>query len=441
MTTGSTALARDIRARALRLDERASDYDTLLEMVGDRSLVLLGEASHGTREFYRMRCEITRRLIEEKGFDGVAVEADWPAAYRLNRYVKGAEDKDPFGEFRRFPQWMWRNREVAEFIEWLRAHNARRLPGHRAGFYGLDLYSLYDSMDSVIRYLEQVDPEQSAEARRIFDCLDHVRDPQQYGYQSAFKLRPSCRADILRQLKELRRKSPQYLATDGLESGDEQFSAEQNAQLALNAENYYREMFGSRVNTWNLRDRHMTTVLFDLQRYLRQRGGSGKLAVWAHNSHLGDARATEMGWNGEQNIGQLTRMRAGYDDTLLVGFTTYTGFVAAAREWNGPVEHRWVRPGLSDSYEQLFANTGLERFFLPLKGAEGHPLRNTVMLERAIGVIYRPETERASHYFRAGIKPQFDAVFHLDETSSVEPLDTAPSWQRREAPETYPFGI
>lgn len=440
MTVDAAALARNIRARALRLSGGRSDYDALLDMVGNRSLALLGESSHGTAEFYRMRCAVTRRLIEEKGFDAVAVEADWPAAYRLNRYVMGADDTDPFEGFRRFPQWMWRNRETADFIDWLRAWNAR-YPERRAGFFGLDLYSLYESMDLVIRYLEQVDPDQAAEARRVYDCIDHVRDPQQYGYQTAFKLRPSCRADIMRQLKELRLKSPQYLAANGHDMADEQFSAEQNAQLALNAEAYYREMFGSRVNTWNLRDRHMTSVLFDLQRHLRKRGGAGKIAVWAHNSHLGDARATEMGWNGEENIGQLARMRAGYDDVLLVGFTTYTGFVAAAREWNGPVEHRWVRPGLAESYERLFADTKLERFFLPLKGSEGHPLRNCVMLERAIGVIYRPETERASHYFRAGIKPQFDAVFHLDETTAVEPLDTAPNWQRREAPETYPFGV
>ncbi|MDY0329843.1 MAG: erythromycin esterase family protein [Thiomonas sp.] len=426
-----------VRALAQRLDGNATDYDTLLEMAADRRFVLLGEATHGTQEFYRMRAQITRRLIAEHGFDAVAVEGDWPDAWRVNRYVQGEGDDDAtssLDDFERFPQWMWRNREVLDFVAWLRAHNADRSPQARVGFYGLDLYSLYRSADAVIRYLQQVDPEQAEIARGRYAALDHVREPQVYGYQAAFGQRPAAREAAVAQLLQLRSDAQTYLERNGLTAIDSHFFAERNAAVVVNAETYYRAMFGRRVNTWNLRDAHMRDTLLALADYRIRRGGTGKVVVWAHNSHLGDARATEAHLRGEWNLGQLMRQAVG-DKALLVGFTTYTGHVSAASQWDGDVEHKWVRPALHDSYEYLFHSTGLDRFFLRLNTPAAEPLHET-LLERAIGVIYVPQTERASHYFVTSLAQQFDAVFHLDETAALEPLDAPQHWHRPEAVET-----
>lgn len=431
-----------IRSAAVVLSESAHDYDPLIRMVGDRAFVLLGEASHGTHEFYAMRAQITRRLIEEKGFDAVAVEADWPDAYRLNRYVRGMGDAsidEAFGDFQRFPTWMWRNQDVRTFIQWLQTHNAKIPTTAHTGFYGLDLYSLYRSADAVIDYLESVDPDQATIARRLYVGLDHVRDPQSYGYEAAFGLRPPCRDEATTLLTELVRKAPAYLSQDGQAAQDEQFFAERNAYVVLNAEHYYRAMFGGRTNTWNLRDAHMVNTLFALRQHLRASGRQGRIVVWAHNSHLGDARATQMGERGEWNVGQLLREQTGATQTLLVGFTTYTGHVTAARDWDAPAERRWVRPARKDSYEHLLYTTHLDRFFLPLK--EVYEPLAAPLLERAIGVVYRPETELASHYFNTSLSAQFDAVFHLDETTAVEPFDITEHWIEHEPPDTYPFGL
>ncbi len=425
-----------VRELGRRLDEKESDYDELLELARGRHYVLLGEASHGTREFYRMRAEITRRLISEAGFEAVAIEGDWPDTWRTNRFVQGeGEDnaESSLDDFERFPGWMWRNREVLEFITWLHDYNAGLEPNRRAGIYGLDLYSLYRSADAVIHYLEGVDPEKAELARQHYTILDHVREPQTYGYQAAFGLRPAGRETAINQLMQLREDSEHYISRNGLAAMDAYFFAERNAAVVVNAEAYYRAMFGRRINTWNLRDAHMRETLLALVKYLRYRGGEGKVVVWAHNSHLGDARATESHLRGEWNLGQLMREHAG-KETLLVGFTTYTGHVSAASEWDAEVEHKWVRPALADSYEHLFHTTGLDRFFLPLKIPDAGPLKE-MLLERAIGVIYRPETERASHYFDASIANQFDAVFHIDETSALEPLDAPRHWHRPEAAE------
>lgn len=438
-----TVLLDVIRNSAAMLGSGDRDYDRLLQMVGDRPFVLLGEASHGTHEFYAMRADITRRLIVEHGFDAVAVEADWPDAYRLNRYVRGQCDDgldDAFGDFQRFPTWMWRNSDARTFIGWLHAHNAARPALARTGFYGLDLYSLYRSAEAVIRYLEGVDPEQAANARRLYACLDHVREPQDYAYEAAHGLRPPCRAAAAALLAELVRNAPEYLVKDGSAAQDEQFFAERNAHVVLNAERYYREMFGGRVNTWNLRDAHMVDTLLALHGHLRAAGGKGRIVVWAHNSHLGDARATEMGRRGEWNVGQLVRERVGAAQALLVGFTTYTGHVTAARDWDAPAERRWVRPAHADSCEHLFHRSGCDRFFLPLRDGPAGFL-SAPMLERAIGVVYRPESERASHYFEASVGAQFDALFHLDETTAVEPFDVTERWQHHEVPDTYPSGL
>lgn len=425
------------------LDGGANDCDALLDMVGERRFVLLGEATHGTHEFYAMRAQITRRLVEEHGFDAVAIEGDWPDTQHLNRYVRDGETASPqaaFDQFLRFPTWMWRNRVVRDFVEWLHAHNAVLPASARIGIHGLDLYSLHRSAEAVIAYLERIDPGQAEAAKRLYACLDHARDPQDYGYAAATGLRQSCRDAAVKLLTELVRKAPEYLEGDGWEKADEQFFAERNACVVLNAERYYRAMFSDRTSTWNLRDAHMADTLLALHRHLRESGRTGRVVVWAHNSHLGDARATAMGERGEWNVGQLLREKLGEDRVLLVGFTTYTGHVTAARDWNRPAERRWVRPARRDSYEHALHATGLDRFFLPLRANVAAALENP-SLERAIGVVYRPETELESHYFPATLGAQFDALFHLDETSAVEPLDADVHWTRSEPPDTYPSGL
>jgi erythromycin esterase-like protein len=432
-----------IRSEAHELGDTPSDFDPLLRLVGDRAFVLLGEASHGTHEFYAMRARISRRLIEEHGFDAVVVEADWPDAYRLNRYVRGAGDAsvdEAFGDFQRFPTWMWRNQDVRAFIEWLHAHNARAADSAQVGFYGMDLYSLYRSAVAVVDYLQGVDPDQAKAAQRLYVGLDHVRDAQDYGYEAAYGLRPSCRDDAAAMLTDLVRNRQNYVSMDGKTAQDEQFFAERNAYVVLNAEHYYRAMFSGRSNTWNLRDAHMVNTLAALRKHLQAGGRKGRIVVWAHNSHLGDASATQMGERGEWNVGQLLREQFGPGQCLLVGFTTYTGHVTAARDWDAPAERRWVRPARADSCEHLLHETGRGRFFLSLGDALAEPLA-APLLQRAIGVIYRPETELASHYFRTSLSAQFDALIHVDQTTAVEPFDISEHWTQHESPETYPFGL
>lgn len=431
----------------------AHDYDPLLELARGTRLVLLGEASHGTHEFYRERAAITRRLIAEHGFDAVAVEADWPDAHRANCFVRGertptndASAVDALSGFERFPQWMWRNAVVVEFVEWLRVHNAGRPQAARAGFYGMDLYSLHASVDAVLRYLERTDPEAARRARFRYRCFDHHgEDLQAYGYAASFDMTRSCEDEAVRQLLEFQ--TLRYKSAPQPSDSEAFFSAEQNARLVANAEEYYRTMFRSSTESWNLRDRHMVETIDNLLAFLSARlGRPAKLVVWAHNSHLGDARATEMGDQGELNVGQLVRERYG-DESLLVGFSTFTGTVTAADDWDEPAKRKGVRPALPGSYERLFHDTGLPRFLLCLRGrGEDDRLVNALAeprLERAIGVIYRPETERMSHYFNARLADQFDAVIHFDETTAVEPLERTARWERgeREMPESFPTGI
>ncbi|HEV3469136.1 MAG TPA: erythromycin esterase family protein [Pyrinomonadaceae bacterium] len=438
-------LAGVVREAARPLAGGGGDYDALLELVGDARFVLLGEASHGTEEFYRARAEITERLVGERGFTAVAVEADWPDAYRVNRYVRGTGgDADAaLGGFRRFPTWMWRNRAVLDFVERLRAHNLSAGPGRAAGFYGIDLYSLHTSIEAVLGYLDRVDPEAARRARARYACFDHFgEDVQRYGYAAAFGLTESCEGEVVGQLVELQRRASDYASRDGRVAVDEFFFAEQNARLVRNAEEYYRSMFRGRVESWNMRDRHMAETLDALAAHLSRAGRPAKLVVWAHNSHLGDARATEMGESGELNVGQLARERYG-GAAFLVGFTTHAGEVMAADDWDAPARVKRVRPALEGSYELLFHETGEPRFMLDLRGgSRAAGLLRRPRLERAIGVIYRPETERWSHYFMARLAEQFDAVLHFDRTRAVEPLEAprrpAPA---EEPPETYPSGV
>jgi erythromycin esterase-like protein/predicted phosphoribosyltransferase len=442
--TGDTAAV--VRDRALPLKGDPSQYDALLEGIGDARVVLLGEATHGTHEFYRERSFITRRLIVEKGFTAVAVEADWPDAYRINRYVRGTgqdeEAVDAFGGFGRFPTWMWRNADVLDFVGWLRTHNEKQPADARAGFYGLDLYSLRASMEAVLAYLDKVDPDGARRARRRYACFDQFgQDGQEYGYATRLGLSPSCEQDAVAQLLELHRRRVDYASRDGRVAADEFFYAEQNARLVKNAEEYYRTMFGGRVESWNLRDRHMAATLRELIAFLDRTRPATRVVVWAHNSHLGDARATEMGALGELNVGQLAREEYG-SRAVLVGLTTYTGTVTAATEWDGPAHRRHVRPALPGSYERLFHDAQIPRFLLPLRtDLELASALAVPRLERAIGVLYVPETERASHYFHARLPAQFDYVLHFDETRAVEPLERTALWTTGEVAETFPTGL
>ena len=433
-----------IRRDALWFEPSADGLGPLLDAVGDSGLVLIGEATHGTHEFYKTRAELTRALVLRKGFNLVAVEADWPDAYRVNRWVRHATDErdasTALGDFTRFPRWMWRNRDVVEFVQWLRAHNAGHEAASRVGFYGLDLYSMHASMEAVLMYLRKVDPAAAERARYRYACFEQFgEDTQSYGYAATVGLTKSCEDDVVAELMELRRRAAEYATRDGRIAADEYFFAEQNARLVRNAEEYYRAMFGGRVESWNLRDTHMMETLDALLAHIRQTSGTARAVIWAHNSHLGDARATQMGERGELNLGQLVREKYGRD-TFLVGFTTHTGAVTAASNWDEPAQRKRVRPSIAGSYERLFHDVGLERFLLLLRE---HPAREALrepLLERAIGVIYRPETERLSHYFYARLADQFDAVLHIDETSALEPLER---WAHDEIdmPETYPTGM
>src|SRR6266404_2294582 len=440
MATAAPNLITNVIQEAAQPLDTPRDYDSLITLIGEARFCLLGEATHGTHEFYRERAEITKRLIKEKKFTAVAVEADWPDAFRVNRYVRGLGDdkgaNEALGGFKRFPTWMWRNTVVVDFVEWLRDYNASlALNEARVGFYGLDLYSLYTSIESVLGYLNKVDPEAAKRARYRYSCFEHfAEDTQAYGYAANFGITESCEGDVIEQLVELRRRAADYASRDGRVAQDEFFFAEQNARLVLNAERYYRSMFRGRVESWNLRDRHMAETLAALVTHLNAQGLTAKVAVWEHNSHLGDARATYMADYGELNVGQLVRQQYG-DEARLIGFTTYTGTVTAASEWGGPAERKRVRPALNESYEELFNQTGNTKFLLTLRDDKrvANVLRDP-RLERAIGVIYLPETERQSHYFDARLSDQFDAVIHIDETRALEPLERYAQWESGEPP-------
>jgi erythromycin esterase-like protein len=442
-----TNISDVVRQAAVPLTGAAEDYDSLMDLIGDARFVLMGEASHGTHEFYEQRAEITKRLIREKGFTAVAVEADWPDAYRVNRYVRGMNDDatstEALAGFDRFPAWMWRNTVVVNFVDWLREYNHSLPPNvAKTGFYGLDLYSMYESIKAVLGYLDKIDPEAAQRARYRYSCLEHFgEDSQSYGYAASLGLSSSCEEEAINQLMELQRRTAEFSQGDSQVAEDEFFYAQQNARLVKNAEEYYRSMFGGRVSSWNLRDRHMAETLDQLVAHLDRHENRSKVVVWAHNSHLGDARATDMGASGELNVGQLVRQQYG-NDAVLIGFSTYTGTVTAASDWGAPPERKRVRPALAGSYEALFHATELPQFLLNMR--DNDEVRERLRqrrLERAIGVIYLPQSERISHYFKARLSEQFDAMIHFDETRALEPLERTPHWESGEAPETYPFGF
>jgi erythromycin esterase-like protein len=437
--------ALDPVRRAARPLDVLDDVDAVVRAVAHAQLVLLGEATHGTREFYALRAAITRRLIEQHGFDGIALEADWPDALRVHRYVQGglqdANARQALDDFQRFPRWMWRNREFLRLAQWLRGYNDLQPQHRRAGVYGLDLYSLHGSVQAVLDYLDAHEPEMAPRARERYGCFDHfLVDPQRYGQAAHFGLSEGCQRQVLQQLQELMARSAQ--APMGGSAEDELFHAQLNALVVRNAERYYRIMFEGSTASWNQRDRHMGQVLQRLREHLtRTRGHPARLVVWAHNSHLGDARATEVGGYGQLNLGQLVREASGPGESFVLGFSTDHGSVAAASDWDEPVQFMRVTPARPDSWEALLHDTGLDLFLLPLAGAELQALLAPPRLERAIGVIYRPDTERASHYFEASLSQQFDAVLHVDRSHALHPLDGAAPPEVMEEPETFPSGL
>jgi len=431
------SLAEAIRHAAEPLPDPASpEFADLFDRYADRRVVLLGEASHGTSEFYRARAAITRRLIERHGFTIVAVEADWPDAASIDRHVRRRPAvASPEPPFQRFPAWMWRNTDVLAFVRWLRTHNEGRPAEQQAGFYGLDMYSLSGSIAAVLGYLEQIDPAAAEVARERYACLmPWQKDPAVYGRAMLSQRHEECEEEVVAQLQDLLRKRLEYAREDGVLFLD----AAQNARLVATAERYYRTLYQGSAQSWNLRDTHMFETL---NHVLDAHSPDSRAVVWAHNSHIGNAAATEMGQSrNELNLGQLCREKFG-SDAALVGFGTHHGTVAAAHDWDGPMEIMRVRPAREDSYEYPMHQAGQPRFLLDLRPGVHDSLRERLApprLERFIGVIYRPQTELQSHYANASLPAQFDGFVWFDETHAVSPLAAE---KHEGVPETYPFGV
>jgi len=423
-----------------------ADYDSILEMAQGVEHVLIGESTHGTHEFYSIRAEVTKRLILEGGFNAIAIEGDWPDSYRINQYVKGdgsiKNAIDSLSGFKRFPTWMWRNEVVIKFIEWLHQYNSTLSPINRVGFYGLDLYSLNASTEIIIKYLEKKDIKAAQRAKQRYACFDPFKEElQSYGYAAMFGITKSCEDEVIEQLMELSRDSYLYMKKNRF-AEDEFFYIEQNTRLVKNAEKYYRSMFDSKSSSWNIRDLHMAETLDQLVLYLNKKlRNPAKIVTWTHNSHVGDARATEVRIQGQLNIGQLVREKYG-NKALLIGFLTNSGAVTASSRWDGIAERKYVRPSFLYSYEHFFHDLNPSNFLINFKAHDKIKiLIPSELLERAIGVIYLPETERDSHYFHANLSNQFDIVIYIDKTSAVRPLEITAIWHKGEVFETFPSGL
>jgi erythromycin esterase-like protein len=429
-------LADAVRARALPLVD-ADSLDPLLDTIGDARFVLLGEASHGTSEFYTWRAAISRRLIEEKGFSFIAVEGDWPDCYRVNRYVKGHADSGADAEsvlhaFDRWPTWMWANREMVELVEWLGRRNAPLPWDRRVGFYGLDVYSLYDSLRAVTAYLEHVDPEAARAARKAYSCFEpYAEDVQEYARATAL-VPTSCEDETIRILTALRARAPSY-REDGR---DAYFDAEQNALVARNAELYYRTMVRGGSASWNVRDYHMMETL---DRLAAHHGPGSKAIVWEHNTHIGDARFTDMARAGMVNVGQLARQAHERDGVVLVGFGTHRGSVIAGAEWGAPMERMAVPSAREGSYEALFHAARDEDFLLLFDDERTPAGLEEVRGHRAIGVVYDPRLEHWGNYVPTILPSRYDAFLFIDESHALDPLHM-PIHVDGDAPETYPTG-
>jgi len=416
--------------------KNAGDLDPLLERIGDAHCVMLGEASHGTHEYYTWRTAISKRLITEKGFNFIAVEGDWPDCYRLNRYIKGYAGQDKkshqlLHDFKRWPTWMWANWEVDVLLNWLKQHNADKPANKRTGFYGLDVYSLWESMEVLVNYLEANDPKAAQMAKEAIRCFEpYEEDPHQYA-RSQFSVKSSCRQEVTRLLAEIRKKAPVYD-----HDPEAALNTEQNANIAVNAEEYYSNMMGFNDNTWNLRDTHMMETL---QRLLRFHGQGAKAIVWEHNTHIGDARYTDMQRHGMYNTGQLAREQLGEQDTVLAGFGSYLGTVIAGKQWG---MHMEVMPGPAardGSVEELMHYTyGDNRLFI-FDRKKNNDRYNEVLPHRAIGVVYNPEHEKHGNYVPTILSSRYDAFLYIDQTTALHPLHIKPDG--RLVPETYPFNF
>lgn len=426
LNSANSASVELVRAAAVPITGAQTDYDALMALIGDARFVVLGEATHGTQEFYHERARITRRLIQEKGFSAMAIEGEWPDAQAVHRFVRGTGGPATAEEALRgftsgFPEWMWANTAIRDLVVWMREHNAGRPAERQVGFYGLDVYSWFESADSVVAYLSRVDPAAAGRARERYACLRPYRQNAiGYGSDALRSAERSCQDEAAEQVAEMERL---YAAGGGdAHARDERFSALQNARVAAGGEAYWRAQWEGGPASWNQRDRHMATTLEHLVDHLRAQGHTPRVVVWAHNTHAGDARLTEMGQGGEWNVGQLMR-QAFEGESVLVGFTTYQGTVLAAEEWDAPGRVRRLNPALPESFSALFHRTGLPAFLLTFRGREelsramGEP-----RLERAVGVVYMPSTERQSHYFTAMLSRQFDAVIHVDSSTAVTPL-------------------
>ncbi|HEU4752771.1 MAG TPA: erythromycin esterase family protein [Armatimonadota bacterium] len=440
-TAQDEEVVREIRAVATPL-EGDRDLDPLLDRIGNARYVLLGEASHGTHEYYTWRARLSRRLIREKGFSFISVEGDWPDCYRVNCYVKGEDGlgksaREVLHAFERWPTWMWANEEVVDLAEWLREHNQSLAPERKVGFYGLDVYSLWDSLQAVLDYLARVDGSAVEAARQAFHCFEpYGEDPQTYAW-STMITPTNCRDAVVEALVQLRRSAPvlQSAAIDGREA---YFNAEQNALVAQNAERYYRTMVQGGPASWNVRDHHMMETL---DRLMRHHGPETKGIVWEHNTHVGDARATDMAGAGMFNIGQLARERHEGEGVVLVGFGSYEGSVIAGRRWGARMERLPVPPAQAGSYEDLLHRAGRQDLLLLLTGDTPAPpsLRET-RGHRAIGVVYNPENEAWGNYVPTRLAERYDAFLYVDRTQALRPLHM-PVRAERDLPETFPSGV
>ncbi len=436
--TGATSEAVDqIRALTMPLEDEA-DLDPLLDRIGDARFVLLGEASHGTSDYYVWRARLSKRLIEEKDFSFVAVEGDWPDCYAVNRYIKGhagagRDARSVLHNFERWPTWMWANWEVVALAEWLRARNAGRPAEAQAGFYGLDVYSLWESLAAVLDYLERTDPDAAVVARRAFRCFEpYGEDVQEYARATAF-VDATCEAEVVAMLAELRSNALAY-QDDGREGF---FNAEQNALVSRNAERYYRAMIRGGGGSWNVRDRHMAETL---DRLMQHHGPRAKAIVWEHNTHIGDARATDMAGAGMVNVGQLVREARADDGVVLVGFAGYQGSVIAGDAWGAPMQRMEVPRAEPGSWEDIFHQAGARNALAILPSHEGGPALREPRGHRAIGVVYNPAYERYGNYVPTVLPSRYDALLYFEETMALHPLHVR-SHDAGEPPETYPWGV
>jgi erythromycin esterase len=409
--------------------QSAQDLDPLIERIGDARFVLLGEASHGTHEYYTWRTALSKRLIQEKGFSFIAVEGDWPDCYVINRFVKGYEKSgtksiDVLKSFRRWPTWMWGNWEVGSLIEWLHDFNKTLPSGKKVGFYGLDVYSLWESMEVMINYLRKEDPDAAQLAIEALRCFEPYAEGQDYA-RAMLHLSATCRDEVLTLLKEVRRRSRHYD-----HDAEAALNSEMNAQVIANAEKYYRAMVSFRDESWNVRDTHMVETLNALSKF---HGLKSKAIVWAHNTHIGDARFTDMAQEGLLNVGQLVREQQEKHGVFIAGFASYEGGVIAGRSWGAAMEVMTVPPAVKGSVEELLHSESTEnRIIFSHAAFERH------LPHRAIGVVYHPKAEWGN-YVTSLLASRYDALFYFDRSRALHPLHLQPNV--KEVPETYPFGV